>query len=229
MKTLLSSIIAILVLAVFSVGEINAQENQNTKQKELLKKKQLSEQKKQEMELDSISKKTQATSEGELKILIEAQKQAQSESNELFDQDLRHRSRDIERSYRVPEVYNKMYFNKGIPFFAGSGDNTTFSISKKIKDITTFSSDFEYEVPENVTSLYFTFGSELESGTLKLSITKPNGKTYQAFSVAPVANVDWNKQIKIKEGEAKDYSGTWKITISTKEAKGYYELKVVSF
>jgi len=223
-----------MVLVVFTAVKLDAQENKDKdKQKDLLKKQIQIEKQKQKMELDSISINAQAASEDELKILIEEQKKDQAEGQDLIENSIRVSPRGERRISRNRDgssySYSYSYGNPPKVFFGGMGDNTTFTISKKIKDAITFSSDFEYDVPENVSGLNFSFGSELETGSLKLTITKPNGKVYQVFSVAPVANVDWNKQLKIKEGEAKDYSGSWKITISTKDAKGYYELKIISF
>ena len=239
-----------IVLIVFSFATLSAQENSETTkqkdkkqmeldQKKLQKEKELQEKimqidkKKQKKELDSITVTAQEVSENELRILIDEQKKGQAEGEDLNENIFIRSPRDVRKVVRTRDgsnySYSYSYGNAPKVFIGGSGDNTTFTISKKIKDATTFSSDFEYEVPENASGLNFSFGSELEAGSLKLIITKPNGKVFQVFSVAPVANVDWNKNLKIKDGESKDYSGTWKITISTKEAKGYYELKIVSF
>lgn len=238
MKSSVLLISASLFLGLLISGNSFAQEN---KEKEIKLKKQQLEKQKQQKEIDSLSKNSQADSEYELKQLIEEQKRAQAENQETYDLSSRRSTRGDRNSYRVISGSgsgsssfsgsgNVISYGKPIFMnFGGSGDNTTFTISKKIKEAITFSSDFEYEVPENVSSLYFVFSSELEAGTLKISIAKPNGKAFQVFSVAPVANVDWNKQFKIKDGEIKDYMGTWKITISTKDAKGYYELKIMSY
>ena len=226
MKNILISALAIVALVFFSFVNLNAQENQDKAKKDMLKKQQqMKEQMKQQKELDSISEKTQATYEDELKQLIEEQKKAQSEGRGYADPLIISKGRNTRDLRRATDFY----FPSTGTYYLNSGDNTTFTISKNLKDIYTFSSEFEYEVPENVTGLYFDFGSELETGTLKLTITKPDGKVFQTFSVAPIANVDWNKKFKVKEGESKTYSGTWKITISTKEAKGYYELKINSY
>ncbi|MHC1702465.1 MAG: hypothetical protein AB9846_01030 [Tenuifilaceae bacterium] len=235
MKNLISLFSGLLVLAFLSSSEIYAQENQEkNKQTDLQKKKQILEKEKQKKELDSVSKKAQVEYDDELKQLFEEQKKAQEESKESYEVGVRDLTRELSRGERsIVRSYGSTgnYFVAPVPnfTFSGTGDNTTFTISKKIKEPNTFSSDFEYEVPENVSGLYFVFNSELETGTLKLTITKPNGKVFQMFSVAPVANVDWNKQIKVKEGEAKDYSGNWKITISTKDSKGYYQLRINSY
>jgi len=231
MKKLISLLSGLLIVTIFSSAELKAQENlEKSKQKDQQKKQQqIIEKKKQQKELDSITEKAQATYEDELKKLFEEQKKAQAESKEDNDENVRDILRGDRRVYRVNDVPGVRIYNPSNNYFIGSGDNTTFTISKKLKETYTFSSDFEYEVPENVTGLYFDFGSELETGTLKLTITKPGGKVFQVFSVAPIANVDWNKKFKIKEGESKEFAGTWKITISTKEAKGYYELRINSY
>ncbi|NOU18881.1 MAG: hypothetical protein HOO91_15105 [Bacteroidales bacterium] len=231
MKKLIFATLAFLAITLFSTNGLYAQENQEKINQKELQKKQLIEKKKQIKELDSISEKAQTTSEDELKQLIEEQKRVQAEFDEQFEHSSRSFSRSNGRSggFRYNHTPKRMFVSTSMQFPGGSGNNTTFSISKNFDDELTFSNDFEYEVPENVTGLYFTFSSELENGSLKITITKPNGKVFQVFSVAPVANVDWNKQLEVKDGESKDYAGTWKITISTKEAKGYYELRINSY
>jgi len=234
MKSSALLISGFLFLILLTGGNSYGQENlEKEKQKDLKQKKQIIEKQKQLKELDSLSKNSQAASEDELKFLFEQQKKTQTD-NDDWDVILRDATRQsIRNSHRSVRTIrggdNATLWIQPDFGVSGSGDNTTFTISKKLKDATTFSSDFEYEVPENVEGLSLVFSSELEAGGLKLTITKPNGKVFQVFSVAPVANVDWNKQFKIKEGESKDYSGTWKITISTKEAKGYYELNIISY
>lgn len=231
MRTILFPLIALLIALVMSGTQAKAQENQDkTRQKEAEKKqKELELQKKQQKELDSITEESQAEYDEQLKALLKEQKKAQEESKEVYEQSLKNFQRlnsDSRINVRVPRPPRVSFFD---PTFGGSGDNTTFTISKNLKNTYTFSSDFEYEVPGNVTGLYFDFTGELESGNLKLTLTKPDGKTFQVISVSPVANVDWNKKFNIKEGEAKQFAGIWKITISTKEAKGFYELRINSY
>lgn len=226
MKKNIWLISGLLVVALLSPRGLSAQENQEKIKQKELQKKQQNDLKKQQKELDSITEKAKAEYDDELKQLFEEQKKLQAESKELNTQIF---IRGDRSTGRASNRDTRFFYGPSASFFSGSGDNTTFTISKRIEESLTFTGDFEYEVPDNVTGLYFDFGSELDAGTLKISITKPGGKVFQTFSVAPVANVDWNKNLKVKEGESKDYSGTWKITISTKDAKGYYELKINSY
>lgn len=215
MRTLIASLITLMVLTTISTEKIVAQENQEKDiQKELIKKK--LEKEKQQKEMDSIFSSSKIINDKEMKEQSDLMKQYFKSPKSKFRENRNGGYRNSAWSYQVmPDM--------------GGGDNTNFTISKNLKDIMTFSSDFEYEVPANVTGLYFEFSGELETGSLKITITKPGGKVFQTFSVAPIANVDWNKRISIKEAESKDYSGTWKITISSKEAKGYYELRINSY
>jgi len=237
MRTILFTLIALLIALALSSTQLFAQENQEkTKQIELQKKqkqKDLELKKKQQKELDSITEESQAQYDEELKLLIKEQKKAQAESKEDYEEAAGHTS-GYDNAYRVrgarvtrPALLN--FYDQADQIFSGSGDNTNFTISKNLRNTFTFSNDFEYEVPENVAGLYFDFGAELEAGTLKLTITKPDGKVFQTLSVSPIANVDWNKRYKVKENETSQYSGSWKITISTKEAKGFYELRINSY
>lgn len=232
MRSLIIPLVLLLIMFLMSTTRLSAQDNQEkVKQKEIQQKEQqkkIEEKKKQQKELDSISEQAEASYEDELKQLFEEQKRAQEEVSRA-NRETQRISREYDRKVYSSRPALLNFYDQTEQLFTGSGDNTTFTISKHIKNTNTFTSDFEYEVPEKVVSIFFDFNGELETGSLKITIVKPNGKVFQVLNVTPVADVNWNKKYKIKEGESDEYSGTWKVTISTKDAKGYYELRVNSY
>ena len=232
MRSLIIPLVLLLIMFLMSTTRLSAQDNQEkVKQKEIRQKEQqkkIEEKKKQQKELDSISEQAEASYEDELKQLFEEQKRAQEEVSRA-NRETQRISREYDRKVYSSRPALLNFYDQTEQLFTGSGDNATFTISKHIKNTNTFTSDFEYEVPEKVVSIFFDFNGELETGSLKITIVKPNGKVFQVLNVTPVADVNWNKKYKIKEGESDEYSGTWKVTISTKDAKGYYELRVNSY
>lgn len=216
-----------MVVTSITLTRVNAQESNDKARSE--KEKVLKEKQKQKKELDSVAIQSRSEYEKELQMLIEERKKGSA--SDYFDdtyQDFREQKQVEIISRSFPNVIS---LNTPPPFIHqyGSSDNASFNISKKMKENSSFGGDFEFSVPDKPKGINFFFAGGLENGSLKITITKPDKKVFQEFKVSPIADVNWNKKINIKEEELKDYMGSWKITIVAQDAKGFYELRISAY
>lgn len=243
MKTQISKLIILALVSMLFVGSAQAQNKPNKDESRKKKKKEL-----QKKELDSIAEQSKTEYEFELQRLLEEQSNAMDEQSEAMDELFKSLD-EIEDLADLKDIrvvpYKDFFAGKdfklnmhNIPspqmyMFDGDfreknakGDNTTFSISKRMKEGTTFSGDFEFTIPDKCKGIFFSFSGSLESGNLKVTFTKPDKKIYQEFKVTPIADVRWNKSM--KEDDMKEFFGTWKVTISAQDAKGNYSINISS-
>jgi len=237
MKTLISKLIILILVGSLSINNAYAQ-NKTTKDESKKKK----EKELQKKELDSIAEQSKAEYEFELQRLLEEQSKAMEEQSKAF-QEIEKLSelkefdwmphRDFfsgkDFSITIPDVPTPPIYLFDGDFSArhSRGDNTSFNISKRLKESTTFTGDFEFSIPEKGKGIFLNFSGALESGSLKVIFTKPDKKVYQELKVSPVADVRWSKRL--KEEDMKEFVGTWKVTISTQDAKGNYSINISSF
>lgn len=233
MKTLISKLIIVILVGSLSINNAYAQ-NKPTKD-ESKKKKEI-----QKKELDSIAELSKAEYEFELQRLLEEQSKAMEEQSKAF-QEIEKLSeikefdwmpqRDFfsgkDFSITIPDVPTPQIYMFDGDFRHSQGDNTSFNISKRLRESTTFTGDFEFSIPEKCKGIFLNFSGSLESGSLKVTFTKPDKKVYQELKVSPVADVRWSKRL--KEEDMKEFVGTWKVTISTQDAKGNYSINISSF
>lgn len=237
MKTLISKLIILVLVGSLSINNVYAQEK--SKKDESKKKKEKEIQKK---ELDSIAEQSKAEYEFELQRLLEEQSKAMEEQSKAFQEleklselrdfdVLQHRDFFSGKDFSItipdvptPQIY---MFDGDLSARHSRGDNTSFNISKRLREATTFTGDFEFTIPEKSKGIFLNFSGSLESGTIKVTFTKPDKKVYQELKVSPVADVRWSKRL--KEEDMKEYVGTWKITILTQDAKGNYSINISSF
>jgi hypothetical protein len=233
MKTQISKLFILAIVSALFVTTANAQDI--TKKDESRKKKEKELQKK---ELDSIAEQSKAEYEFELQRLLEEQSKLMDEQESAVEEmeklsELGEMNvipyRDLDFKIAIPDVPNAPFFQFDGQFNSRhmSGDNTSFNVSKRLRDATTFNGDFEFTIPENCKSILINFSGSLESGNLKITFSKPDKKVYQEFKVNPVADVRWSKRL--KEEDMKDYVGTWKITIAAQDAKGNYNINISTF
>lgn len=237
MKTLISKLVILVLVGSLSINNVYAQEKPKKDESKKKKEKEI-----QKKELDSIAEQSKAEYEFELQRLLEEQSEAMEEQSKAF-QELEKLSemRDIEvlphRDFftgkdfnitipdvQTPQIY---MFDGDFSTRHSRGDNTSFNISKRLREATTFTGDFEFTIPEKSKGIFLNFSGSLESGSIKVTFTKPDKKVYQELKVSPVADVRWSKRL--KEEDMKEYVGTWKITISTQDAKGNYSINISSF
>jgi len=237
MKTLISKLVILVLVGSLSINNVYAQEK--SKKDESKKKKEKEIQKK---ELDSIAEQSKAEYEFELQRLLEEQSEAMEEQSKAFQEleklselkdfdVLQHRDFFAGKDFNItiPDVPTPQIYMFDGDFSArhSRGDNTSFNISKRLREATTFTGDFEFTIPEKSKGIFLNFSGSLESGSIKVTFTKPDKKVYQELKVSPVADVRWSKRL--KEEDIKEYAGTWKITISTQDAKGNYSINISSF
>lgn len=222
MNTHVTKVVILLQLIIASGISVSAQSNTDkidSKNKKEIQKK----------ELDSIAEQSKTEYEFELQRLIEEQQKAMDEMGKHTEWQVVRPNRDFFKgkdfSFNLPDMPDAAVFD--LRSGMNSGDNTSFNISKRLKDETTFNGDFEFTVPAKCRGVVFNFSGSLEAGSLKVSLTKPDKKVYQEFKVSPIADVRWNK--KVKEDEIKELEGTWKIIISAQDAKGIYNINITSF
>lgn len=242
MKTLISKLVILVLVGSLSINNVYAQEK--SKKDESKKKKEKEIQKK---ELDSIAEQSKTEYEFELQRLLEEQSQAIDEQSKAMDEMFKSLEEvegvsELKEFNWMPHNFSGKDFSITIPdvptpqiyMFDGDfstkhsrGDNTSFNISKRLREATTFTGDFEFTIPEKSKGIFLNFSGSLESGSIKVTFTKPDKKVYQELKVSPVADVRWSKRL--KEEDMKEYVGTWKITISTQDAKGNYSINISSF
>ncbi|MGE0079378.1 MAG: hypothetical protein AB7S48_16070 [Bacteroidales bacterium] len=237
MKTSITKLIILIVIG--ALLNVNASAQDKPKKDDAQKKKEKEQQKK---ELDSIAEQSKTEYEYDLQRLLEEQERAMNEQEKAFDEI--EKLSDIDEfdvlpygdffsgkkiRVKIPDIPNIPDFNYDALFGMNSmsGDNTSFSISKRLKEETTFSGDFEFSIPEKCKGVFFNFSGSLEAGSLKVTFTKPDKKVFHEFKVSPIADVRWNKSL--KDDELKDLSGVWKVTISVQGAKGKYNINISSF
>jgi len=237
MKTLISKLIILILVGSLSINNAYAQDKTTKDESKKKKEKEL-----QKKELDSIAEQSKAEYEFELQRLLEEQSKAMEEQSKAFQEleklselrdfdVLQHRDFFSGKDFNItipdvptPQIY---MFDGDFSSRHSRGDNTSFNISKRLRESTTFTGDFEFAIPEKSKGIFLNFSGSLESGSIKVTFTKPDKKVYQELKVSPVADVRWSKRL--KEEDMKEFVGTWKVTISTQDAKGNYSINISSF
>jgi hypothetical protein len=222
-------IISFALLWVAGVTNLTATAQDSREKNRAEKERTLKEKQLQRKEIDSIAQQSKGIYEDELKRLLE--EKGHSSSSDVLELKPGDTWKQVDAEVFTKGIHFPSYF--GPTMFLGqsmgTGDNTSFNINKRLKESTTFNGDFEFSVPDKASSLTFVFAGGLEQGSLKVTILKPDKKVFQEFKVSPIADVNWNKKINIKEEELKDYMGSWKINIVAQDAKGYYELRISTY
>ena len=85
-----------------------------------------------------------------------------------------------------------------------------------------------FEIDDEIRKLKLSIEGEVNSGSIKVSLILPDGKSYKSLTMDDSADIHWSESLNIKEGETK-YYGTWKYRITTKVADGSYHLSINTF
>ena len=85
-----------------------------------------------------------------------------------------------------------------------------------------------FEVEDKITKLKLSIEGHVNSGSITVSLTLPDGKPYKSLTMDDTADISWSESLNINEGENK-YYGTWKYRITTKVADGSYYLSINTY
>ena len=111
-------------------------------------------------------------------------------------------------------------------FITSSRDRTALTIQKELEDVT-FDTKFKYEVTDGAKGLNFRVSGSMDEGTLLIKLVKPAGEVLQEIEISPLADINWNQDLRWKEeDEKKDNVGSWLIVVSAKGATGNYHVNV---
>ena len=105
-------------------------------------------------------------------------------------------------------------------------EGNVLELSKDLDNVS-ISKDFYFDVNKGATSLAMEIRGTLNEGELTITVKKPNGDLFQEFQVSPLADVNWNQQIDLKE-EDDEYEGKWTVTLSGTGASGDYNIRIKS-
>jgi hypothetical protein len=129
----------------------------------------------------------------------------------------------IRWNYTEPLNY---YYNPET-YLLGLKENSSLGISKNLADVT-FASDFYYDVKEGNSTISFDVDGTMSAGELKIALKKPDGKTFQEFTISPLADVNWSQVFRWEEEDEDEFLGKWTIAIKADKATGSYNVKVNS-
>jgi hypothetical protein len=108
-----------------------------------------------------------------------------------------------------------------------SDENSTLSIRKELSDIT-IANDFNYEIKQGTYAISFFVEGSLNSGEMKITFKKPDGKAFQEMVISPLGDIDWNQTFRWEEEDEEEFLGKWTISIKAEKASGKYAIRVNS-
>ena len=246
----------VLILSMFFSGSYVQAQNKGEKEKEeKIKELELKLQqalKERELEMQKALDESKKIQEEELRKIMENQKDIQQKAMEQYkkawekqsenywqtpdSQFLRQKFFAEPRSRYQYRIYTPEDFDFDFDFepveglsgaFITTRDQSTALTIKKELDDVTFDTKFKYEVREGSKGISFRVEGSMDSGTLYIKLSKPDGEILQEIEISPLADISWSQNIKWEdEDEQENNLGTWIITVSAKGATGEYNVNV---
>lgn len=232
MKTTIYTPVLLAVFLAATAGAMGQAKTEKEKEEEALKKKS------ETVIIRDGRKISEADLEKELQEVRkqhdEQQIKAQKEAMESYKETLDELKKKGVENYKVLPPANRWTYTEPLNFYynpetylLGLRENSSLGISKDLIDVT-FSSDFYYDVKEGSSSVSFDVSGTMSSGELKITLKKPDGKSFQEFTISPLADVNWTQQFRWEEEDQDNYLGKWTISIKAEKARGSYNVKVNS-
>lgn len=88
--------------------------------------------------------------------------------------------------------------------------------------------DYTYTVADEATFLDLRVNGSVKSGSVKITITSPDGEEYQSFDITPAADIQWKQQMKFENEEQKAKIGKWTISITAEDTSGNFSVRMRS-
>ncbi len=105
--------------------------------------------------------------------------------------------------------------------------NSTLNFRKEFDEPKTLNRSYEMEFDTEQKLLDIRINAEAEEGNIQITIIQPNGKNYKVLELEDMESLTWNHSIKDFDDENNvDYSGTWQVKVSIKNAIGYYNVRL---
>jgi hypothetical protein len=105
--------------------------------------------------------------------------------------------------------------------------NSTLNFRKEFDEPKTLNRSYEMEFDKEQKLLDIRINAEAEEGNIQITIIQPNGKNYKVLELEDMESLTWNHSIKDFDDENNvDYSGTWQVKVSIKNAVGYYNVRL---
>jgi hypothetical protein len=134
------------------------------------------------------------------------------------------RSREMSRARSLSRAREDYVYVTGY----GSGEHNSRLMLSKEYNGQSIDKQGTFEVDDNTTRLKLSIEGHVNSGSIKVSLSLPDGKPYKSLTMDDSADIHWSESLNIKEGETK-YFGTWKYRITTKVADGSYHMSINTY
>ena len=82
-----------------------------------------------------------------------------------------------------------------------------------------------FDVDTDATSMDINLSGSTKSGKITIKLIKPDGKDLKTLDIDPASDVRWMKKFDLTD-KSKNFTGKWKLVISTEKADGTYRLYV---
>lgn len=146
----------------------------------------------------------------------------------------------VPKGMSEPQLNNLMRVRKNLQFeikdsspsaeIAGSNqegaDLSQLSLKKSFKG-ESLETVKKFSVTENSKMLKVDLVGKVESGSIMVTITKPDGSKFKSIEIDSSSDVNFEQTLSLKKSSA-DWIGDWQIKVKTRKANGDYRLNIVT-
>lgn len=105
--------------------------------------------------------------------------------------------------------------------------NSNLDFRKEFNEPKTLNRSYEMEFEKEHKLLDINISAEAEEGNIQITIIQPDGKNYKVLELEGMERLNWKRSIKDHDDEDNvNYSGTWQVKVSIKNAVGYYNVRL---
>lgn len=108
----------------------------------------------------------------------------------------------------------------------GEGDLSQLSLKKSFKG-ESLETIKKFSVTENSKMLRLNITGKVESGTITITLTKPNGSKFKSIEIDPSSDITFEQTLLLKKNPA-DWIGDWQIKVHSDKANGDYRLNILT-
>ena len=106
------------------------------------------------------------------------------------------------------------------------GDLSTLTLNKSFKG-ESVETVKKFSVTESSTMLRLQLNGKVESGTITVTLTKPDGHKFKSIEIDASSDVTFEQTLLLKKNPG-DWIGDWQIKVQTVKANGDYRLNILS-
>lgn len=112
----------------------------------------------------------------------------------------------------------------GLSVNAQSGDISELRLSKSFTG-ESIESTKTFSVGENYTLMTIELLGRVKTGSIVVSLIKPNGDMFKTIEIDPTADVDFEQMFNLEENRT-EWTGDWQLKIKADKAEGTYKLTI---